>query len=208
MERNAQKEMTSLLRRLSESGQRPRLLLHACCGPCSSYVLEYLARYFEITVFYFNPNTAPEEEYRRRGAELARLLRELPAAGQVELVEGAYQPERFYEAVRGLEEEREGGARCFACYGLRLRETAAQARERGFDFFTSTLSISPYKNAAKLNELGEALSEELGVRYLWADFKKKGGYQRSIELSREYSLYRQEYCGCAFSYAEAQRRRG
>jgi len=188
-------------------GRTPSLLLHACCAPCSSYVLEYLSQYFSITVFYYNPNISPEEEYQKRVAEVKRFIGEFPAKRPVSLLEGPYEPERFAALSKGLEDLPEGGERCFRCYSLRLRETALLAKERGFDYFTTTLSISPYKNAEKLNEIGLALEKELDVNYLCADFKKKGGYLRSIALSGEYGLYRQSYCGCVFSKREAERKR-
>ena len=177
----------------------PRLLLHSCCAPCSSYVLEYLSNYFEITDFFYNPNITSEEEYRHRADELQRLIDRMPHKYPVTFVEGPYDKAVFFEAVKGLENEPEGGERCFACYELRLREAAKLAAAGGYDYFTTTLSISPLKNAEKLNEIGERLSAEYGVKHLPSDFKKRGGYQRSIELSREYELYRQNYCGCVFS---------
>ncbi|MCH5349720.1 MAG: epoxyqueuosine reductase QueH [Oscillospiraceae bacterium] len=180
----------------------PRLLLHSCCAPCSSAVLEYLSEYFAVTIFYYNPNIYPEEEFMHRIEEQKRLIRELPCKNPVDFTEHGWQQERFYEAVRGLERILEGGERCFACYRLRLEETAKLASEQGFDFFTTTLSVSPYKNAAKLNEIGEELGEKYGVRHLPSDFKKKDGYKRSIELSEKYGLYRQNYCGCVFSQQE------
>jgi predicted adenine nucleotide alpha hydrolase (AANH) superfamily ATPase len=190
-----------------KNNRRPRLLLHACCAPCSSYVLEYLCQYFDITLFFYNPNIAPEEEYRFRAEELQRLIAEMPAAATASYAEGPYDPARFYEIAKGLEQLPEGGERCFRCYRLRLDETARYAAANGFDYFTTTLSISPYKNAAKLNTIGAELAEVYGVKYLFSDFKKKGGYLRSCRLSAEYGLYRQDYCGCAFSKAEALRRR-
>ena len=206
MPQNAQLWLDRELARLTEEARVPRLLLHACCAPCSSYVLEYLAAHFAITLFFYNPNIAPEEEYHFRAAELQRLLREMPLARPVVFLEGRYDPERFRAMSRGLEQLPEGGERCFRCYRLRLGETARMAKKQQFDYFTTTLSISPYKNAAKLNEIGAALAEETGVPYLFSDFKKRGGYTRSCALSAEYGLYRQNYCGCAFSRAEADRR--
>ncbi len=200
----AQREMDALLETLDAEGRVPRLLLHSCCAPCSSYVLEYLSRHFSITVFYYNPNIYPDEEYRKRVEEQKDFLRRFPAANPVSFREGNYCPEDFYRAAKGMEQLPEGGERCFACYELRLREAAALAGAEGFDWFTTTLSISPYKNAGKLNEIGRQLEEELGVRYLCADFKKKGGYLRSIRLSEEYGLYRQDYCGCVFSMRERE----
>lgn len=185
-------------------GVPPRLLLHSCCAPCSSAVLEYLSEYMAITVFYFNPNIFPEEEFLHRIAEQKRLISELPCKNPVEFIEHGWQEERFYAAVRGLENIPEGGERCFACYRLRLEETAKLAAEKGFDFFTTTLSISPYKNADKLNEIGEELAEKYGVKHLPSDFKKRDGYKRSIELSAKYGLYRQDYCGCVFSKKERE----
>ncbi len=183
-------------------GEPPRLLLHSCCAPCSSAVLEYLSQHLAITVFYFNPNIFPEEEFLHRIAEQKRLISELPCKNTVEFIDHGWQSERFYAAVKGLEHIPEGGERCFACYRLRLEETAMLAAEMGFDFFTTTLSVSPYKNADKLNEIGEELAEKYGVKHLPSDFKKKDGYKRSIQLSAEYSLYRQDYCGCVFSQKE------
>lgn len=196
---NYQKKLDQVLKTLQEEGRVPRLLLHSCCAPCSSYVLEYLSEYFEITVFYYNPNIYPEEEYYKRTKEQQMLIGKLNPAHPISYMEGSYDQERFYRMAAGLEQEREGGQRCFRCYALRLREAAEQAAEGGFDYFTTTLSISPLKNAQKLNQIGIALGEELGVPYLVSDFKKKNGYKRSVELSREYGLYRQDYCGCQFS---------
>ncbi len=178
----------------------PTLLLHSCCAPCSSYCLEYLSKYFSITVLYYNPNIYPEEEFYKRANEQKRLIEELPAKNPVSLVVDEYDPQEFFSAVKGLEHIKEGGERCFACYRLRLERAAKYAAEYNFDYFCTTLSISPLKNAQKINEIGEELSEI--CRFLPSDFKKKGGYQRSVELSKEYGLYRQDYCGCVFSQAE------
>ena len=204
---NYQRELDQLLGRLQEEKRVPALLLHSCCAPCSSYVLEYLSRYFEITVFYYNPNIFPESEYTKRILEQQTLISEMETEHPVAFLAGFYDKEKFYEMARGLEHVKEGGERCMRCYELRLRESARMAREGGFDYFTTTLSISPMKNAAKLNEIGERLGEEYGVKYLLSDFKKKNGYKRSTELSKEYGLYRQDYCGCEFSLREAQKRR-
>lgn len=208
---NYQKELDKLLERLGEQGGSeeavPMLFLHSCCAPCSSYVLEYLCRYFRITVFYYNPNISFAEEYRKRAAEQKRLIgayNEEKKGYRIQMVEGDYEPDRFLEAARGLEKCPEGGERCFRCYELRLRETAKQAVEGRFDYFCTTLSISPLKNAEKLNEIGLALSAEYGIPWLPSDFKKRNGYKRSIELSAEYGLYRQNYCGCAFSVRECR----
>ena len=183
----------------------PRLLLHVCCAPCSSGCLEELCAHFDVTCFYFNPNISPREEFDRRACELERLTREMPLGLPPRVEIGSYEPERFEEIARGLEDVPEGGERCFACYRLRLAESAKLAKEKGFDFFASTLSLSPYKNAKKLNEIGRELSAQYGVSWLPNDFKKKNGYKRSIELSKEYDLYRQDYCGCVFSYQERHR---
>ena len=200
--RNYQKELDALIERHAAAGEVPTLLLHACCAPCSSYCLEYLSQYFAITLFYFNPNIHPAEEYIHRVAEAKRLVAELPAKHPISFLEGDFEPQRFYDAVKGLEAEPEGGARCRVCFRLRLEETAKLAKEKGFDYFTTTLSISPLKNADVLNEEGEKAGEKYGVRHLPSNFKKKGGYQRSIVLSKEYDLYRQDYCGCVFSKNE------
>lgn len=199
---NYQKQMEQTLQALKNEGRIPRLLLHSCCAPCSSYVLEYLAPYFAITVFYDNPNISPREEYEKRVEEQKRLIRELPAPHSIRFMEATYDPARFLEAARGLEKEPEGGSRCLACFRLRLSDTAQAAKAGGFDFFTTTLSVSPYKNAQALAEIGEACAREVGVPYLAADFKKRGGYLRSIQLSAEYGLYRQNFCGCVFSQQE------
>lgn len=182
----------------------PRLLLHSCCAPCSSAVLEYLSKYFLITVLYFNPNIYPEDEFLHRITEQKRLINEMSCINPVSFEEHGWQQERFYSTVKGLEDIREGGKRCFACYRLRLEETARLAADGRYDYFTTTLSVSPYKNAAKLNEIGEELAEKYGIKHLPSDFKKKNGYKRSIELSKKYGLYRQNYCGCIFSKRERQ----
>ncbi len=206
--RNYQKELDKIIEGLGAVKESaPTLFLHSCCAPCSSYVLEYLRRCFRITVFYYNPNITEEEEYCKRAAEQKRLIAaynaELPEGKRqgypIQVVEGDYEPERFFQIAKGLERCPEGGERCFACYELRLRETAKRAKAGGCDYFTTTLSISPLKNAAKLNEIGEKLAGEYGVAWLPSDFKKRDGYKRSIELSREYGLYRQDYCGCVYS---------
>ena len=246
--RNYQKELDKIIEDI-DVGEKsaPTLFLHSCCAPCSSYVLEYLRKYFRITVFYFNPNISMEEEYNKRVSEQKRLIavynRELPLRDiqhgnlqdvkfpsgdahkqdrilqdaqmqgeenrgyYIEITEGDYEPKCFYEIARGLEQCPEGGERCFACYELRLRETAKRAQAGKYDYFSTTLTISPLKNAVKLNEIGERLAGEYGVSWLPSDFKKKGGYQRSIELSKEYDLYRQDYCGCVYSKEERERQK-
>ena len=200
--RNYQRELDGTIEKLVEAGQAPRLLLHSCCAPCSSYVLEYLSEYFSVTVFYYNPNIFPAEEYEKRVKEQEALILRLPAKHRISFLEGPYEQERFYEMAKGLELEPEGGERCFRCYHLRLLEAAQMARAGAFDYFTTTLSKSPLKDAEKLNEIGEKFAREYGVAYLNSDFKKRNGYKRSIELSREYGLYRQDYCGCVYSLRE------
>ena len=189
----------------AEGNNRPSLFLHACCAPCSSYVLEYLSRYFSITVFYYNPNIYPPEEYHMRAKEQERFIAEFPTKYPVSFVEGAYDTQRFYDMAKGMEEIPEGGERCFACYRLRLSEAASYAKAHGFDFFTTTLSISPLKNAEKLNQIGAELADTFGVRYLFSDFKKKEGYKKSTEISKEYHMYRQYYCGCVYSKRDRDR---
>lgn len=203
---NYQKVLDRELERLQSENKIPRLLLHSCCAPCSSYCLEYLSNYFEITVFFYNPNISRKEEYEKRAAELKRLIEALPAKYPINVVIGIHDPERFFEMARGLETVPEGGERCFKCYALRLEEAARMAKEGAFDYFTTTLSISPLKNAAKLNEIGGRLAQSYGVPYLFSDFKKKNGYKRSIELSAIYGLYRQNYCGCIYSEQEMLKR--
>ena len=206
MKRNYARLFEQTVEEVRRSGERPRLLLHACCAPCSSHCLEVLAECFEITVFFYNPNISPEAEFSFRLSELNRFLADA-AYSDVAVLAPPYDPAPFLELARGLESLPEGGERCRRCYELRLRRTAEAAKEGGFDLFTTTLSISPYKNAEWLNEIGASLSDETGVPWLFSDFKKKNGYQRSIELSKEFCLYRQDYCGCAFSRAERDRRR-
>ena len=204
---NYQKELDKLIERLSKEGQVPKLLLHSCCAPCSSYVLEYLSNYFEITVFYYNPNIFPENEYTKRILEQQTLISDMKVKHPVSFLAGNYDRERFFQIAEGLEHLREGGERCFKCYELRLEEAAKIARDAGFDYFTTTLSISPLKNADKLNEIGTRLADKYGVQYLQSDFKKKNGYKRSIELSSEYGLYRQDYCGCEYSFRDRQKQK-
>ncbi len=187
------------IEKIAAESRRPRLLLHACCAPCSSYVLEYLCKFFDITLYFYNPNISPEGENDFRAQELIRLVGEMQGEGTVPVVVEKYEPEVFLEAVKGLEELPEGGARCAACYRLRLEKTAEAASSQGYDYFTTTLSISPYKRADWLNSIGAELSEKYSVPYLFSDFKKKNGYKRSCELSVKYGLYRQDYCGCEFS---------
>ena len=201
---NYQKELDKITAQIGENLPEERklhLLLHACCAPCSSYVLEYLTRFFHVTLYYYNPNITPDTEYRKRVEEVRRLIAEAgyEARGQVTLLEGVYDPERFFAMAKGMEDLPERGERCYHCYALRMEEAAREAARLHADYFTTTLSISPHKNARWINEIGERLAETYGVRHLPSDFKKKGGYLRSIALSEQYHLYRQNYCGCVFS---------
>ena len=204
--RNYGRELDRILRNLAQSGETPHLLLHSCCGPCSSYVLEYLAPYFKITLFYDNPNIQPRDEYAHRLAEQRRVISHIHAPHGLTLIEGDYDPRRYAEAVRGLTHLGEGSARCFACYRFRMEAAAALAAQLGCDYFTTTLSISPYKNAERINTIGEEIAEKTGVAHLPNDFKKHGGYQRSIVLCREWDIYRQHYCGCVYSQRELEAR--
>ncbi len=197
MKRNYQRELDTIIENLN--GTRKKLLLQVCCAPCSSYCIEYLSRYFDITLLYYNPNISPLEEYEKRLSEVKRFIEEFDPACHVTMLSCNYDGEKYEKMVVGLEDEPEGGSRCYKCYKLRLEETARLAKENQFDYFGTTLSISPYKNADWLNEIGEELGHKYNINYLYADFKKKNGYKRSIELSREYHLYRQDYCGCVFS---------
>lgn len=196
---NYQKVLEETIKKNEEMQIVPSLLMHSCCAPCSSYCLEYLSNFFRITVFYYNPNIYPEDEYFKRVEEQRYFIERLPSKYPIRFIEGKYDKERFYAMAKGLEDVKEGGERCFKCYELRLRESAEIAKEMQMDYFTTTLSISPLKNAAKLNEIGNELSKEYGISYLNSDFKKKNGYKRSVELSEEYGMYRQYYCGCVFS---------
>lgn len=197
---NYQKETDSVIESLN--GTVPTLLLHSCCAPCSSYTLEYLSRYFSITVFYFNPNISPKAEFDKRFAEQKRLIETLPSENKISLICGDYNYDEFLNIARGYESVPEGGERCFRCYRMRLEKTAELAKQNGFDYFCTTLSISPLKNSQKINEIGFDVAEKSGVKWLPSDFKKREGYKRSIELSREYDLYRQNFCGCVFSKSQ------
>ena len=205
MKQNYQRLLDETITKLQEQNRVPTLLLHSCCAPCSSYVLEYLSEFFSITVFYYNPNIYPPEEYHMRAKEQERFIAEFPTKYPVSFVEGAYDTQRFYDMAKGMEEIPEGGERCFACYRLRLSEAASYAKAHGYDFFTTTLSISPLKNAEKLNQIGAELADTFGVRYLFSDFKKKEGYKKSTEISKEYHMYRQYYCGCVYSKRDRDR---
>ncbi len=199
MKMNAQKLLEKKISEIKPSGCMPSLLLHACCAPCSSYVLEYLSEYFKITLLFYNPNITPVTEYEKRYCELERLIKEMPLASMPTLINAEYEPEKFFSIAKGMEGLPEGCERCFACYRLRLENAAQYAAVNKFDYFTTTLSISPHKNADELNKIGSELADKYDVPYLYADFKKNNGYKRSIELSKIYGLYRQNYCGCVFS---------
>lgn len=196
---NYQKELEKIIAENQEKNVIPTLLLHSCCAPCSSYCLEYLSQYFEIILFYFNPNISLKEEYEYRLEEEKRLISLMEFKNPVTIVDSTYNPKEFFEAVKGLENEPEGGKRCAECFKLRLKATAEKAKEIGADYFSTTLTISPLKNAQLLNSIGEQFSKEYGIDWLYSDFKKKEGYKRSIILSKKYNLYRQDYCGCVFS---------
>lgn len=197
--KNYQAELDRIIKENSEKGITPSLLLHACCAPCSSYCLEYLSKYFNITVLYYNPNISIKEEYEYRLSEEKRLISKMNFENPVKIIEGRYMPDEFFNAVRGLENEPEGGKRCEECFRLRLNETEQIAEKLCFDYYCTTLSISPLKNAALLNEIGAKLAQNSEVKWLASDFKKREGYKRSVELSKQLGLYRQNYCGCVFS---------
>ena len=197
MKTNYQVKLEEIIKK--EEGKIPKLLLHSCCAPCSSYVLEYLSKYFEITIVYYNPNISPYEEYKKRLDEQVRLINEMESINKISLLECEYNNEVYEKEIKGLELEPERGSRCLKCYHLRLEYAARLAKEKGFDYFGTTLSVSPYKSSEILNSIGEELSDTYNIPYLYSDFKKKEGYKRSIVLSHEYNLYRQDYCGCKFS---------
>lgn len=201
---NYQKELDSLIEIFQKEGRVPSLLLHSCCGPCSSYCIEYLSQYFHVTVFYYNPNIYPDEEYYHRVKEQQRFINAFPTKYPVKFIEGDYDKDSFYKIAKGLEKEPEKGARCHKCYELRLRRTAQATKELGLDFFTTTLTISPMKDSQVLNEIGTKVAAEEGVSWLPSDFKKREGYKRSTEISKDYDMYRQDYCGCVYSYNERQ----
>lgn len=205
MAQNYQLILDKTIEQITLSEQKPRLLLQCCCAPCSSYVLEYLSEHFDITLFFYNPNMSSDAEYDKRAKELVRLVGEMGLVGCKIQIE-PYNPQEFFEIAKGKEMLAEGGERCFACYRLRLEKTAKKAKEENFDYFCTTLSISPHKRADKLNEIGGELSEIFGVKYLYSDFKKNNGYIRSIELSRKFDLYRQNFCGCVYSKKQSESR--
>lgn len=203
MKENYQKVLENIIKGNEQIGKIPKLLLHSCCAPCSSYCIEYLSKYFDITLYFYNPNISKKEEFNKRANELTRLVDSMPLTRPINVIIEQYEPNEFYEIAKGLENEPERGKRCEECFKLRLERSAQYARKNNFDYFTTTLSISPHKDAQLLNEIGKDFSRKYNIPYLFSDFKKKNGYKRSIELSTEYNLYRQNYCGCIYSYKES-----
>ncbi len=199
---NFQRMLEDEIKLIKDKNIKPKLLLHACCGPCSSYVVEYLSKYFDITIYYYNPNTYPEEEFDRRLDELNKFIKSFN--NSIKVINEDYNPLEFYSSIKGLEHLGEKSRRCYNCYKLRMNKAAIFAKENRYDYFTTTLSISPYKNAEWINEIGKNIENNIGIKYLYSDFKKKNGYKRSLELSKEYKLYRQEYCGCVYSKQERE----
>lgn len=202
--KNYSVELENLIQNLTGT---PTLLLHSCCAPCSSYVLSYLAKYFKITVLYYNPNISPKEEYEKRKQEQIRLIHEMSFENEVDIMDCDYDNDQFEKLAKGLEDELEGGNRCFKCYRLRLEKTALLAAQKNYDYFGTTLTVSPYKNSQKLNEIGQELEQIYHIPYLYSDFKKKEGYKKSIEFSKIYHLYRQNYCGCVYSKKQSENKK-
>ena len=198
MKVNYQVELESIIKEISKDREKPKLLIHSCCGPCSSYVLDYLNNYFDISIFYYNPNIFPEKEFVYRSKEQEELINKMGL--DIKFIGREHRSQEFYETVIGYENEPEKGSRCSLCFKLRLEETAKYALENSYDYFTTTLSISPHKDAQLLNRIGKELEKVYGIKYLYSDFKKKDGYRKSVDLSKKYNMYRQEYCGCEFSY--------
>ncbi len=196
---NYAKELEKLLNELKGKNITPNLLLHSCCAPCSSYVIEYLSNYFNITILYYNPNISPYEEYLKRKQEQIRLINTIKVKNKLNIIDCDYDNDLYKKNIKGLENEPEKGARCTICFNLRLEKTAITAKDNNYDYFGTTLTVSPYKNSKLLNEIGEKLSKEYNIPWLYSDFKKNNGYKRSIELSEKYNLYRQNYCGCIYS---------
>lgn len=199
MNENYQKILEKELEKIQRSNKIPSLLLHSCCGPCSSYVIEYLTKYFNITILYYNPNISPQEEYEKRKEEQIKLINIIPKTNKVNIIDCDYDNDKYEKIIKGLEKEPERGKRCTKCFNLRLEKTAEIASKNNYDYFGTTLTVSPYKNAKLLNEIGAELEKKYKIKYLYSDFKKKNGYKRSIELSNKYKLYRQNYCGCIYS---------
>ena len=204
MNENYQKKLEKLINDINEKNITPTLLLHSCCAPCSSYVIEYLSPYFNITILYYNPNISPIEEYEKRKQEQIKLIKKLPTKNKVNILDCDYDNDLYEKTIKGLEKEPERGSRCTKCFLLRLEKTAITAKKNNFDYFGTTLTVSPYKNSKLLNEIGLSLQEKYNIKYLYSDFKKNNGYKRSIELSKEYNLYRQNYCGCIYSRINSQ----
>ncbi len=196
---NFQQLLDKKINEIKQENFTPKILLHSCCAPCSSYVLEYLSQYFSITVFYYNPNIHPEQEYKKRVNEQKRFIEQFPVKNKVNFIEGKYEPNLFFQEVKGLEQEKEGGNRCLKCFYLRLEKTAQKANELNITYFTTTLTISPHKNSKAINHIGSEIAKKYQLSYLFSDFKKRDGFKRSIILSKRYGLYRQNYCGCIFS---------
>ena len=203
---NYHKIMLEIIKKEQENNNIPNLLLHSCCAPCSSHVIDTLTKYFNITILYYNPNIEPYEEYIKRKEEEKRFIKEFNNINKLDIIDCDYDNEIYHETIKGLEDCKEGGNRCFKCYELRLEYTANKAKELGFDYFGTTLTVSPYKNSNKLNEIGELLAKKYNIKYLYSDFKKNNGYKHSIELSKEYKLYRQDYCGCIYSQVERNKK--
>lgn len=196
--------MEQEIEKIKKTNVIPNLLLHSCCAPCSSHVIDTLSPYFNITILYYNPNIEPYDEYIKRKKEEKRFINQYPNINKLNIIDCDYDNDKYHEIIKGLEQEKEGGARCIKCYYLRLEKTAQLAKENKYDYFATTLTVSPLKNSTKLNEIGEKLSKQLDIKYLYSDFKKKNGYKHSIELSKQYDLYRQDYCGCIYSYNQRQ----
>ncbi|MDO5026196.1 MAG: epoxyqueuosine reductase QueH [Tissierellia bacterium] len=207
MKINYQLELEKILKEEEKKDTPSKLLLHSCCGPCSTYVLEYLSNYFEIGLLYYNPNIFPKEEFNFREDEQRRLIEKIPSRYPIKFIQAPYEPKVYYDYIKGYEKDKEGGERCRLCFDLRLKEAARLAKKLGYDYFTTTLSISPHKKSQILNDLGEKIAKEYGLKYLFSDFKKKNGFKRSVELTEKYDMYRQDYCGCVFSYREAEDRK-
>lgn len=207
MKQNEQLEMEKIIKLEQQNNNIPTILIHSCCAPCSSYVLETLSNYFKITILYYNPNIYPVEEYLKRKEEEIRFIKEFPSKNKIEMLDCDYDGNLFFEMAKGLENQKEGERRCYLCYKLRMEKTAILAKTNNFDYFTTTLSISPYKNSSWINEIGRDLEKLYDIKYLPADFKKKNGYKRSIELSSVYNLYRQDYCGCIYSKVEREKQK-
>lgn len=199
MKKNYDQILLNLLEKHQNNGEVPKVLLHSCCAPCSSYVIEYLSKYCDLTILYYNPNISPIDEYEKRKREQRRLIEEIPKVHELNMIDCDYDNDLYEDAIKGLENEPERGNRCSVCFRLRLEKTAKMAKDNSYDYFGTTLTVSPYKNSSLINEIGLELEKQYGISFLISDFKKRNGYKRSIELSREYELYRQDYCGCKYS---------